>query len=115
MSTKPSATMPYVKPSMKPRNTYWSLIAQPPMVMARTFTSCSRSAQEHRVKELFVIEQFASGPRELHLSAFHVDSAISDGQRDVDRLLDDDHGQAFGLESLDDGKQLLDYKRREAE
>src|SRR6266699_2671462 len=100
---------------MKPRNTYCAVISQPPMVMARTFTSRSRSAQEHRMKELFVIEQFASRPGELHLSAFHVDRAIGDGQRDVDRLLDDDHGQAFGLESLDDAKKFLYDKRREAE
>src|SRR5258708_3223924 len=100
---------------MKPRNTYWAVISQPPMVMAKIFTSGSRSAQEHRVKELFVIEQFARGPRELHLSAFHVDRAIGDGQRDVDRLLDDEHGQAFGLESLDDGQKFLHHERREAE
>src|SRR5688572_128114 len=100
---------------MKPRNTYWAVISQLPTEMASMCMSASRSAQEHRVQQLFVVEQLGCGPRELHLPALHVDRTIRDGQRDVDRLLDDHHRQAFGLQSFDDGEELLHDKRCETE
>src|SRR5688572_13945489 len=100
---------------MKPRNTYWAVMSQPPIVKANTFMSGSRSAQEHRVEEFLVVEQLLCRSRELHLSPFHVDRTIGDGQSDVDRLLDDHHGHALGLESFDDAEQLLHDQRCEAE
>src|SRR5690349_2860831 len=100
---------------MNPRNTYWAVMSQLPMEMASTCMSGPRSAEEHRMEKLFVIEQLARGAGELHLPPFHVDGAIGDSQRHVDGLLDDHHGQAFGFEPFDDREELLHDERRQPE
>ena len=71
------------------------------------------AAQEHGPREIVPLEQFGGGATELDLTLLHEDRPVGDGERDLERLLDDDHRLACGLELIDDLEQLLDDGRSE--
>ena len=52
---------------------------------------------------------------EADRALLHEERLVGDGERDVHRLLDEDHGDALFLELLDDGEELLDDERCEPE
>ena len=57
----------------------------------------------------------ARRPFELHLALLEEDRPVGDRERDVERLLDDDHRLAARLQLLDDLEQALHDDRREPE
>ena len=52
---------------------------------------------------------------ELHLALLEEDRAVGDGERDVQRLLDDDHRLAACFQHVDEFEHALHDDRREAE
>ena len=74
-----------------------------------------RAFQEDRAQEVGAFEQLRREPVEADRALLHEERLVGGGERDVDRLLDEDHGHTLVAELLDDGEQLLDDERRQAE
>ena len=75
----------------------------------------SSAGQEDRTGEVVARRQFLGRPNEADLTLLHEHRTIGDRERDVQRLLDDDHRQALFLERADDLEHLLHDDRREPE
>ena len=61
------------------------------------------------------LEQLGRRAVEADLALLHEVRVLRDGERDVDRLLDEDDRRPDGVDVLDDLQQLLDDHRRETE
>src|SRR4051812_17462683 len=77
--------------------------------------SAALATEEDRTRQVVAFRELRRGSFEAHAALLEEHGAIRDRERDVERLLDDDDGQAVALQLLDDGEQLLDDDRRQAE
>src|SRR5207237_1989621 len=77
--------------------------------------SAALDAEEDGAGEVVAVEQLLRGALELHLALLEEDRAVGDRERDVERLLDDEHRLAARAEPVDELEHALDHYGREAE
>src|SRR3954462_15928662 len=75
-------------------------------------SSCS---EEHRPDQVAALHELADWAGEAGLALLHEVRPFGDAERDVDRLLDEEHGAALSAELVADLDELLHHDRREAE
>ena len=71
--------------------------------------------EEHGVEHVGTVEQVGGRAGEADLALLEEHGPLGDGQGDVDRLLDDDHGDAGGHLGADHLEEHGDDRRRQAE
>src|SRR4051794_31034760 len=100
MRTTPTAMTPYVRPVTAPDAMTWGgkPIARRPDISA---------PEEHGAGEVVACRQLGGRALESDLALLHEQGAVGDRQGHVERLLDDDHGQAGLPEPLDHLEHLL--------
>src|SRR2546421_11191940 len=81
----------------------------------RPSASAAFRTEEHCASEVVALEQLARRSLELHLALLEEDRPVRDLERDVERLLHDDHRLVPGLERVDELEHALDDDRREPE
>ena len=67
--------------------------------------------EEDSPYEVVALEQVRGGALEADRSLVQEDGPVRDGQRDVQRLLDDDHRLSLALQALDDAEKPFDDDR----
>src|SRR3954447_1545406 len=70
--------------------------------------SAAFRAEEDRAREVVALEELLGRAFELHFALLEEDGPIRDRQRDVERLLHDDHRLPASLELVDDLEHALD-------
>src|SRR5437879_6568102 len=106
MSTSPAARIAYVRPVSAPITT---------ISIESVTASAALSREEHRPHEVVPGQQIPGRAFEPDLTLLHEHGPVGDRQRDVHRLLDDDHGDPTCLERLDGAEQLLHHDRGQSE
>jgi hypothetical protein len=75
----------------------------------------SRTLEEDRTQQIGTLQQFRGEAVKADGPLLHEECLVGRGERDVHRLLDEDHRNALVLELLDDREELFDDKGREPE
>src|SRR5690348_17045051 len=71
--------------------------------------------EEDGTRQIVAGEQLARRALELDLTLLEEDRAVADRERDVERLLDDQHRLSSRLQLVDELQHALHHDRREAE
>src|SRR5581483_2282593 len=107
-STMPMAMSAMISPRMHPMATRFGVSSEPS-------TSAPLAAEEHGPHEIVAVEQLVGIALVPHLALLEEDGAVRDRQRDVERLLDDQHRLTACLQLLDRLEQTLHDDGRQPE